>query len=90
MKYLDQLGAELSGYLPASVKKAYVKVEFIVDKDGVPVNFKILNGVKDGEELHDELISRLENMGTWKPALLHDKPVAKKMVQTVTIEAVRE
>jgi hypothetical protein len=25
-------------------------------------------------------------MGTWKPALLHDKPVAKKMIQTVTIE----
>ena len=57
-----------------------------VGKDGVPVNFKILKSVKDSDELNDELIVRLENMGTWKPALLHDKPVAKKMIQTVTIE----
>lgn len=87
MQYLDKLGEELSSYLPENVKKAYVQVEFIVDKDGVPVNFKILKGLKNGEELQDELISRMENMGVWKPALLHDKPVAKKMVQTVTIEA---
>jgi murein L,D-transpeptidase YafK len=86
MKYLEELGTDMSAYLPGKVKKAYVQVEFIVDKDGVPVNFKILKGVKEGEDLHDELISRMENMGTWIPATLHDKPVAKKMVQTVTIE----
>jgi len=45
-----------------------------------------LKSVKDSDELNDELIDRLEKMGTWKPALLHDKPVAKKMIQTVTIE----
>ncbi len=87
MRYLEKLGTEMSSYLPEKVKKAYVQVEFIVDADGVPVNFKILKGVKDGDDLHDELISRMENMGTWKPATLHDKAVAKKMVQTVTIEA---
>ncbi len=73
-------------FLPKGVKKAYVQVEFIIDKDGVPVNFKVLKSVKDSDELNDELIDRLEKMGTWKPALLHDKPVAKKMIQTVTIE----
>jgi hypothetical protein len=61
-----------------------VKVEFIVDKDGVPTNFKIARSIN--QDFDDELISRMEKMGTWKPALLHDKPVAKKMVQTVTIE----
>ena len=86
MKYLEQLGKDMATYLPAGIKKAYVQVEFIVDKDGVPVNFKVLKSVKDGDDLNDELINRLENMGTWKPAMLHDKPVAKKMVQTVTIE----
>ena len=87
IKYLDQLGKDMTAYLPAGIKKAYVQVEFVVDKDGVPVNFKVLKSVKDGDDLNDELINRLENMGTWKPAMLHDKPVAKKMVQTVTIEA---
>ncbi|HUR66430.1 MAG TPA: L,D-transpeptidase family protein [Chitinophagaceae bacterium] len=89
MKYLETLGQEMAVHLPAGIKKAYVQVEFIVDKDGVPVNFKILKGVKDGEDLHDEIISKMENMGTWTPAILHDKPVAKKMVQTVTVEAAK-
>lgn len=87
MKYLDGLGKDMSGHLPKGVKKAYVQLEFIVDKDGVPVNFKVLKGVKEGEDLHDMIITRLENMGTWKPALLHDKPAAKKMVLTVVVEA---
>jgi hypothetical protein len=62
-------------------------VEFIVDKDGVPVNFKVLKSVKEGEDFNDELIIRMENMGTWKPAILNDKPVAKKIIQTITVEA---
>ncbi|HEY6064220.1 MAG TPA: L,D-transpeptidase family protein [Chitinophagaceae bacterium] len=86
MKYLDKLGNEMATYLPDGIKKAYVQVEFVVDKDGVPVNFKVLKGMNDGDFI-DELISRMENMGTWKPAILHDKPVAKKMIQTVTVEA---
>ncbi|MFZ9388709.1 MAG: L,D-transpeptidase family protein [Chitinophagaceae bacterium] len=87
MSYLEKLGNDLSSYLPAKTKRVFIQLEFIVDRDGVPVNFKILKGIAGGEELQDELISRMENMGTWKPALLHDKPVAKKMVQTITIEA---
>lgn len=86
MKYLDKLGTDMAVHLPKGVKRAFVQVEFIIDKDGVPVNFKVLKSVKDGEELNDELIGRMENMGTWKPALLNDKPVAKKMVQTITVE----
>lgn len=51
-------------YLPKGIKKAYVQGEFVVDKDGVPVNFKVLKSVKDGEEFNDELINRMESMGT--------------------------
>jgi outer membrane biosynthesis protein TonB len=64
--------------------KAYVQVEFIVDKDGTPTNFKVLRGMSD-DDFNDELINRLEKMPEWKPAILHDKPVPKKMVQTVTV-----
>lgn len=87
MKYLDNLGKDMVAFLPKEIKKAYVQVEFVVDKDGVPVNFRVLKSVKDGEEFNDELISRMENMGTWKPAILNDKPVAKKMIQTITVNA---
>ena len=86
IKYLDHLGKEMSEFLPADMKKAYVQIEFIIDKDGVPTNFKVLKGMKD-EDFNDELINRMEKMPAWQPARLNDKPVAKKMIQTITVEA---
>jgi len=86
MKYLDKTGKDMLEQLPVNIKKAYVQVEFIVDNDGTPTNFKVLRGIND-DEFNDELIARLEKMPVWKPAILHDKPVAKKMVQTVTVGA---
>jgi murein L,D-transpeptidase YafK len=88
MKYLEKLGTEMAVYLPKGITKAYVQVEFIVDKDGEPVNFKVLKGMND-QDFIDELINRMEKMGTWKPALLNDKPVAKKIMQTITVSAVQ-
>jgi murein L,D-transpeptidase YafK len=86
LKYLDKLGKEMKEYLPQGTRKAFVQLEFIVDKDGVPVNFKVLRGGVN-DDFNDELISKLEaTMATWEPAKLNDKPVPKKMVQTVTIE----
>ena len=42
LKYLDKLGKEMRDYLPKGTRKAYVQLEFIVDKDGIPVNFKVI------------------------------------------------
>lgn len=85
MKYLQQLGSDMVEYLPKGTRKAYVQMEFIIDKDGVPVNFKLLRGSTD-EDFINEIITRMEKMPTWQPAILSDKPVAKKMVQTIAIE----
>jgi len=84
LQYLDKMGKALSSSLPAGVKKANVVVEFIVDTDGVPANFKVLQGVD--EDFNDELITVLEQMPTWQPAILNEKPVAKKMKQSFVIE----
>jgi murein L,D-transpeptidase YafK len=84
-RYLEQIGKEMASFLPKDMKKAYVQVEFIVDKDGVPVNIKVLHGVNN-EDFNDELIDRMEKMGTWQPAMLNDQPVAKKIIQTITVE----
>ncbi|HYC40058.1 MAG TPA: L,D-transpeptidase family protein [Chitinophagaceae bacterium] len=83
-RYFDELGRSLVAYLPKGVSKLYVQVEFIVDSDGVPTNFRVLRGTSD-QDLIDELITRMESMPSWKPALLNDRPVPKKMVQTVVI-----
>ena len=86
LKYLEKLGKEMRDYMPNGLMKAYVQVEFIIDKDGTPVNFKINKG-NVNDDFDEELITRLEKtLVNWKPALVHDKPVAKKMVQTIVIE----
>jgi murein L,D-transpeptidase YafK len=82
--YLKQLGKDMVDQLPTGINKAFVVVEFIVDQDGVPVNFRVVKGVE--EDFDDELISRMEKMPEWLPAILHDKPVAKKIKQSFAIE----
>lgn len=84
LKYLDKMGDALAASLPDGKKKAYVVVEFIVDSDGTPTNFKVVQGV--GEEFDDEVITVLEQMPVWQPAILSDKPVAKKIRQGFGVE----
>jgi murein L,D-transpeptidase YafK len=84
LKYLDKMGKALVGSLPEGKKKANVMVEFIVDADGTPTNFKVLNGVN--EDFDDELVAVLEQMPAWQPAILNEKPVDKKMKQSFVIE----
>lgn len=84
LKYLDKMGKALGEYLPAGINKANVVVEFIVDVDGVPTNFKVVQGVD--EYFNDEMITVLEQMPAWQPAILNEKAVAKKMKQSFVIE----
>ena len=82
--YLKQLGKDMLDQLPTGMIKAFVVVEFIIDKDGVPTNFNVVKGVS--EDFDDELITRMEKMPEWLPAILNDKPVAKKLKQSFAIE----
>jgi hypothetical protein len=84
LKYLDQMGNRLAASLPQGIKKANVVVEFIIDVDGVPTNFKVVQGVN--EDFDDDLITAMEQMPEWEPAMLADKPVAKKIKQSFIIE----
>jgi hypothetical protein len=87
MSYLEGLGKEMVAYLPTGIRKSYVQVEFIIDKDGTPTNIKVLKGSSD-DDFNDELIARLEKMPLWEPAILNEKAVPKKMIQTITVENV--
>jgi len=81
---LASVGRDMGQWLPENVNKAFVQVEFIIDKDGMPVNFKVLRGIDS--EFDDELITVLEEkMKKWEPAVLHNKPVAKLMKQNIEI-----
>lgn len=83
-KFLEKLGSQMKDELPEDLTRVFVKIEFVIDKDGVPVNFKVLKGVDS--VFDDNLITNLEKMPMWKPGTLHGKPVAKKMVQSFSIE----
>jgi murein L,D-transpeptidase YafK len=83
-KYLNNMGKALVPLMPEGRSKANVMIEFIIDEDGTPTNFKVLNGVS--EEFDDELISILEEMPLWTPAVLNDKPVAKRMKQSFVVQ----
>jgi hypothetical protein len=78
------MGKRLASSLPQGIKKANIVVEFIIDFDGVPTNFKVLQGVD--EDFDDDLISAMEQMPEWEPATLGGKPVAKKIKQSLFIE----
>jgi murein L,D-transpeptidase YafK len=84
LKYLDKMGKALVSSLPNGLTKANVVIEFIVDTDGVPTNFKVVKGVN--EEFDEEMISVLEQMPAWQPATLNEKPVAKRIRQSFAIE----
>jgi murein L,D-transpeptidase YafK len=81
--FLKQVGKDMVKAFPDSVSRAYAQVEFIVDKDGTPVNFKVLKGVDT--YFNAVLIEQMEKMAKWSPAIYREKPVAKKMVQTVPV-----
>lgn len=83
--FLKQTGEEMLPLLPEGVTKAYIQVEYIIDTDGTPVNFKVVRGGVD-DYVNAELMKRLEKMQKWQPAMLQGAPVAKKMSQAVAIQ----
>ncbi|RYY89960.1 MAG: hypothetical protein EOO15_04605 [Chitinophagaceae bacterium] len=86
LDYLKKVGYVLADHLPATQKKAYVQVEFVVDSDGAAVNFKVTKGINS--DFNEEIITQLEKMPLWKPAVLDGKSVPKKIVQGFAIEPV--
>ena len=84
LTYLDKMGNALAAKLPDGKKKAFITVEFIVDADGTPTNFKVLKGVN--EDFDDDVITVMEQMPAWQPALLNGKPVAKLIRQVFAVE----
>jgi hypothetical protein len=81
--FLDQLTLEMSPYLAKDMKKTYVMVDFIIDKDGKTAYAKVIKG--GNEEMNDKLQERFENMPAWTPATRGEKNVAIKLKQSLEI-----
>lgn len=59
-----------------------VTVGFLIERDGFPVNFKILKGIGYGCE--EALINIIKSLPHWRPAIETGRPVA--VAQTVSVE----
>jgi hypothetical protein len=82
--FLDQVSTEMVEYLSEGQHKAFVMVEFIIDKEGKPAYAKVLKG--GNEEISDRVQEKFENMAIWTPAVRTEKNVAIKLKQTIIIE----
>lgn len=82
--FIDKLCQEMAQYLEEDQKKAYVMVEFVIDKEGKPGYTKVLKGGND--ELNDHLIDAFDKMPHWTPAVRLEQNVAVKLKQTLYIE----
>lgn len=82
--FLDEVSKEMTNYLGEDQPKAYVMVEFIIDKDGRPANAKVIKG--GNEDLNEKLEEKFEKMPVWSPAVRMDKNVAVRLKQSIYIE----
>lgn len=82
--FIDKLSHEMAQYLEEDQKKAYVMVEFIVDKEGKPGYAKVIKGGND--ELNDRLMDAFDKMPNWAPAIRLEQNVAVKLKQSLYIE----
>jgi hypothetical protein len=81
--FLDDVTRETAPYLDKDMKKTYVMVEFIIDRDGKTAYAKVIKGGSD--ELNDKIQEKFENMPRWKPATRAEKNVAIKLKQSLEI-----
>lgn len=83
--FLDNLSAALVAFLPEEVKKTFITVEYIVDKNGKVILPKVLKGANN--EMNNLIIERFEAMPQWTPAIRLDKNVPIRLKQTIYVEA---
>jgi murein L,D-transpeptidase YafK len=87
--FLEALGQDLAKYMPSGKKRAFVQVEFVVGSDGKVYNVQV--DKQANNEMNNTIIERFEGLENWKPALgQKDKPLPRKLVQTVIVNAVEE
>ncbi len=82
--FIDKLSHEMAQYLEEDQKKAYVMIEFVVDKNGKPGYARVLKGGND--ELNDKLMDAFDKMPDWVPAVRQEQNVAVKLKQSLYIE----
>lgn len=84
-KWIASLQNELKPLLPSEKVRAFIDVQFVVDKDGEVVNVEVSS--KANNEINNLILDRFESMPKWTPAQRNEGAVAMKLIQTIEINA---
>jgi murein L,D-transpeptidase YafK len=86
--FLNKLIKEMVPLLPSGVQKVYLKLEFVVDKDGNTIYAAVIQGGM--KKINEKVIDRFISECKWAPAVKDGKPVVSKLVQSLTVERPEE
>jgi antitoxin component YwqK of YwqJK toxin-antitoxin module len=88
-KYLEKnLNATIPQAVGAPAGKYEVQVQFVVDKDGIPVNLKALSVPAKCKACGAEALRVLRESPKWEPAILNNEPVIYEVSQTISFQPV--
>jgi murein L,D-transpeptidase YafK len=87
-QYLNKLTREMIPLLPEGVQKVYLKLEFVVDKEGNTVYAEVLQG--GVKKINEKIIDHFKRECKWTPAVKDGQPVVAKLVQSLTVERPEE
>jgi len=90
-KYLEKnLNATIPTALGLPVGNYEVQVQFVVAKDGIPTNVKVLSAPAKCKACQTESLRIMKESPAWEPAILNNEPVTVETTKTITFEPVKK
>lgn len=87
-QYLIKLTKEMIPFLPNGMQKVYLKLEFVVDKEGNTIYADVIQGGM--RKINEKVIDHFLKDCKWTPAVKDGQPVVSKLVQSLTVERPEE
>ena len=90
-KYLDKnLNVTIPTALGLAVGNYEVQVQFVVAKDGIPINIKLVSAPPRCKACATEALRIMKESPAWEPAILNNEPVTFETTKTITFEPVKK
>ncbi|MBI2730596.1 MAG: L,D-transpeptidase family protein [Sphingobacteriales bacterium] len=86
--FLNKLIKEMIPLLPYGIQKVYLKLEFVVDKEGNTIYAEVVQGGM--KKINEKVIDHFLKECKWTPAMKDGQPVVSKLVQSLTVERPEE
>ncbi|HEX8460692.1 MAG TPA: hypothetical protein VF623_04660 [Segetibacter sp.] len=90
-KYLDKnLNATIPTALGLPVGNYEVQLQFVVAKDGIPANVKVVSAPAKCKACATEALRIMKESPAWESAILNNSPIDFEATKTITFEPVKK